>query len=125
MYGLLIEALIVASLNTIALVILGVQYAVLLGVLGALLNVLPFIGGILAALLPIMVATITKDGYNTQIGIAISYIIIQFTDNHFLIPYIVSAKVRINALLSVVAVLLGERCGGWRGCSSRSLLLAC
>ena len=55
-----------------------------------------------------MVATITKDGYNTQIGIAISYIIIQFTDNHFLIPYIVSAKVRINALLSVVAVLLGR-----------------
>jgi predicted PurR-regulated permease PerM len=115
MYGLLIEALIVASLNTIALVILGVQYAVLLGVLGALLNVLPFIGGILAALLPIMVATITKDGYNTQIGIAISYIIIQFTDNHFLIPYIVSAKVRINALLSVVAVLLGGAVWGLAG----------
>ncbi|HET6253586.1 MAG TPA: AI-2E family transporter [Puia sp.] len=115
MYGLLIEALIVATLNTIALLILGVQYAVLMGVLGALLNVLPFFGGILAALLPIMVATITKDGYNTQIGIAISYMIIQFTDNHFLIPYIVSAKVRINALLSVVAVLLGGAVWGLAG----------
>ncbi len=62
-----------------------------------------------------MVATITKDGYNTQIGIAISYIIIQFTDNHFLIPYIVSAKVRINALLSVVAVLLGGAVWGLAG----------
>src|ERR1700744_5010504 len=58
MYGLLIEASIVATLNTIALFILGVQYAVLMGVLGALLNVLPFFGGRLAALLPIMVATI-------------------------------------------------------------------
>lgn len=115
MYGLLIEAAIVASLNTIALLILGVQYAVLMGVLGALLNVLPFIGGILAAALPIMVATITKDGYNTQIGIAISYIIIQFTDNHFLIPYIVSAKVRVNALLSVVAILLGGAVWGLAG----------
>ncbi len=115
MYGLLIEAAIVATLNTIALLILGVQYAVLMGVLGALLNVLPFFGGILAAALPIMVATITKEGYNTQIGIAISYIIIQFTDNHFLIPYIVSAKVRINALLSVVAVLLGGAVWGLAG----------
>ena len=115
MYGLLIEAAIVASLNTIALLILGVKYAVLMGVLGALLNVLPFIGGILAAALPIMVATITKDGYNTQIGIAIAYIIIQFTDNHFLIPYIVSAKVRVNALLSVVAILLGGAVWGLAG----------
>jgi predicted PurR-regulated permease PerM len=115
MYGLLIEALIVATLNTTALLILGVPYAVLMGVLGALLNVLPFFGGILAALLPMMVATITKDGYNTQIGIAISYILIQFTDNHFLIPYIVSAKVRINALLSVVAVLLGGAVWGLAG----------
>ncbi|HEV3327737.1 MAG TPA: AI-2E family transporter [Puia sp.] len=115
MYGLLIEALIVASLNTIALLILGVPYAVLLGVLGALLNVLPFFGGILAALLPIIVATITKEGFNTQIGVAISYIIIQFTDNHFLIPYIVSAKVRINALISVVAVLLGGAVWGLSG----------
>jgi predicted PurR-regulated permease PerM len=115
MYGLLIEAAIVASLNTIALLILGVKYAVLMGVLGALLNVLPFIGGILAAALPIMVATITKDGYNTQIGIAIAYIIIQFTDNHFLIPYIVSAKVRVNALLSVVGILLGGAVWGLAG----------
>jgi predicted PurR-regulated permease PerM len=115
MYGLLIEALIVASLNTIALLILGVPYAILLGVLGALLNVLPFFGGILAALLPIIVATITREGYNTQIGVAISYIIIQFTDNHFLIPYIVSSKVRINALISVIAVLLGGAVWGLSG----------
>ncbi len=115
MYGLLIEGLIVAALNTLALVILGVPYAILLGVLGALLNVLPFIGGVIAVLLPVIVATITKDGFNTQIGIIISYIIIQFTDNHFLIPYIVSAKVRINALISIVAVLLGGAVWGLSG----------
>lgn len=115
MFGLLIEGAIVASLNTIALLILGVKYAVLLGVLGAILNVLPFIGGILAAALPIIVATITKEGYNTQIGVAISYMVIQFTDNHFLIPYIVSAKVKINALISVVVVLLGGAVWGLSG----------
>jgi predicted PurR-regulated permease PerM len=115
MYGLLIEGLIVASLNAIALLILGVPYAILLGVLGAILNVLPFFGGILAALLPIVVATIVKDGFSTQIWIAICYVVIQFTDNHFLIPYIVSAKVRINALISIVAVLLGAAVWGLSG----------
>jgi predicted PurR-regulated permease PerM len=115
MYGLVIEGLIVASLNTAALLILGVPYAILLGVLGALLNVLPFIGGVLAVLLPILMATITKDGYNTQIAVAISYIVIQFVDNHFLIPYIVSSKVRINALISIVAVLLGGAVWGFSG----------
>ena len=115
MYGLLIEGLIVAALNTLALVILGVPYAILLGILGAILNVLPFVGGVIAIALPVIVATITKDGFNTQIGIIISYIIIQFADNHFLIPYIVSAKVKINALISIVAVLLGGAVWGLSG----------
>jgi predicted PurR-regulated permease PerM len=115
MYGLLLEGLIVATMNTIALMILGVPYAILLGILGALLNVLPFIGGILAALLPIVMATITKDGIHTQIGVAISYIVIQFIDNHFLIPYIVSSKVKINALISIIAVLLGGAVWGFSG----------
>jgi len=115
MYGLLIEGLIVAALNTIALFILGVPYAILLGILGAILNMLPFIGGVLAALLPIVVATITKDGLHTQIGVAISYIVIQFVDNHFLIPYIVSSKVKINALISIVVVLLGGAVWGLSG----------
>lgn len=115
MMGLLVEALIVASLNTAALLLLGVPYAVLLGVLGALLNVLPFIGGIIAVLLPLLVATITKDGFSTQIGIVISYAVIQFADNHFLIPYVVSSKVKINALISIVAVLLGGAVWGISG----------
>ncbi len=115
MYGLLLEGLIVATMNTIALFILGVPYAILLGIMGAILNVLPFFGGILAALLPMVVATITKDGFHTQVWIAISYIVIQFIDNHFLIPYIVSSKVKINALISIVAVLLGAAVWGLSG----------
>lgn len=115
MFGLLLEGLIVATLNTCALLLLGVKYAVLLGVLGALLNVLPFIGGILAIIPPLLIATITKDGFHTQLGITISYIVIQFVDNHFLVPYIVSSKVKINALISIVIVLLGGAVWGVSG----------
>lgn len=115
MFGLLLEGLIVATLNTTALMILGVKYAILLGLLGAILNMLPFIGGIIAVILPVIIATVTKDGFHTQLGIIISYIIIQFVDNHFLVPYIVSSKVRINALISIVIVLLGGAVWGISG----------
>ena len=113
--GLLIEGLIVATLNSIALLILGVKYAILLGVIGAIVNVLPFIGGIIALIPPLIVATITKDGIQTQIAITACYIIIQFTDNHFLIPFIVSSRVRINALISIIVVLLGGALWGISG----------
>jgi predicted PurR-regulated permease PerM len=115
MVGLLIEALIVAILNSTALLILGVKYAILLGVLGAILNMLPYIGGIIAIALPILIATVTKEGYSTQLGILIAYIIIQFIDNNFLIPKIVSSKVQINALISIVIVLLGGALWGVAG----------
>jgi predicted PurR-regulated permease PerM len=115
MVGLLIEALIVAILNSTALLILGVKYAILLGVLGAILNMLPYIGGIIAIALPILIATVTKEGYSTQLGIIIAYIIIQFIDNNFLIPKIVSSKVQINALISIIIVLLGGALWGVAG----------
>lgn len=115
MVGLLLEALIVAIMNSIALLILGVPYAILLGVIGALLNMLPYIGGIIAIALPVLMATVTKDGYSTQLGILIAYAIIQFIDNNFLIPKIVSSKVQINALVSIVVVLLGGALWGVSG----------
>jgi predicted PurR-regulated permease PerM len=115
MFGILLESLIVACLNTIALMILGVPYAILLGVFGAILNILPFIGGILAVLFPVLVATATHDGFSTQLWVIISYIVIQFVDNHFLVPYIVASKVKINALVSIVIVLLGGALWGISG----------
>ncbi len=113
--GLLIEALIVAILNSVALFILGVKYALLIGVIGALLNMLPYIGGVIAIALPVLMATVTKDGYSTQLGIIIAYSFIQFIDNNILVPRIVSSKVQINALVSIIIVLLGAALWGVSG----------
>lgn len=115
MVGLLLEALIIAILNSIALLILGVDYAILIGVIGAILNMIPYIGGIVAIALPVLMATITKDGFSTQIGIIIAYAIIQFIDNNILVPRIVSSKVQINALISILVVFLGNALWGVPG----------
>jgi len=113
--GLLIEMLIVAAMNSLALVLLGVKYGILIGVIGAILNLLPYIGGIIAIALPVLMATVTKDGYTTQLGVIIAYLVIQFIDNNILVPRIVSSKVQINALISIVVVLLGNMLWGLSG----------
>jgi predicted PurR-regulated permease PerM len=115
MVGLLLEATVVAILNSTALLILGVKYAILLGIIGAILNVLPYIGGLIAIALPVLIATMTEDGYSTQLGIVIAYLIIQFIDNNFLVPRIVSSKVQINALFSIIIVLMGGALWGISG----------
>ncbi|WP_443939499.1 AI-2E family transporter [Pedobacter sp. MW01-1-1] len=105
--GLLIETSIVAVLNSVALLVIGVQNAILIGVIGAILNLLPYIGGIIAIALPILMATLTTDGFTTQLLVIGAYLLIQFIDNNFLVPKIVSSKVQINALISIIIVLLG------------------
>ncbi|MFC4210889.1 AI-2E family transporter [Pedobacter lithocola] len=113
--GLLIETSIVAVMNSCALLILGVQNAILIGVIGAILNLLPYIGGIIAILLPVLMATLTTDGFTTQLLIIGAYALIQFIDNNFLVPKIVSSKVQINALISIIIVLLGAALWGVPG----------
>jgi predicted PurR-regulated permease PerM len=97
------------------LLLLKVEYAVLLGVIGAILNMIPYIGGIIAIALPVLMATVTKDGFSTQLGVIIAYAIIQFIDNNILVPRIVSSKVQINALFSILVVLLGGELWGVSG----------
>ena len=115
MFGLSLEALIVAAMNTSALLLIGVKYALLIGVIGALLNILPYIGGIIAIAIPLLIATITMQGYHAQLWIIAAYLIIQFIDNNFLMPYIVSSKVKINALISILIVLMGGALWGVSG----------
>jgi predicted PurR-regulated permease PerM len=115
MVGLLVEASIVAVLNSVGMLIVGVPYAILLGVMGAILNMLPYIGGLIGIALPLLMATVTRDGYATQLGVVIVFAIVQFIDNNILVPRIVSSKVQINALISIVVVLLGGALWGVSG----------
>ncbi len=115
MVGLLLEALVVSAMNSIALMLLGVDYAILLGVIGGLLNMLPYIGGLVAIALPILIVSVTKDGFTTQLGVFGAYLFIQFIDNNFLVPFLVSSRVKINAFFSIVVVLLGGALWGVAG----------
>jgi predicted PurR-regulated permease PerM len=113
--GLIIEFVLVATLNTTALLILGIDYAILLGVIGAMLNVIPYIGGIVAVAMPMIVAIATKSTAWYALYVLAAYYFIQLVDNNFIVPKIVASKVKINALFSIIAVIAGNALWGIPG----------
>lgn len=113
--GLIIEAIIVGILNTVGLLLLGIQYAILLGVLGALLNLIPYIGGIIAVGLFMMVALVTKESSWFALYVFGVHTFIQIIDNDYIVPKIVASKIKINALFSIVVVLVGNALWGVPG----------
>jgi predicted PurR-regulated permease PerM len=113
--GLLIEAGIVAILDTSALLVLGVPYAILLGILAALLNMIPYLGGIVGVGLPMAIALATMPSAWYAVYVLIIFYIIQLIDNNYIVPKIVASKVKINALFSIIVVLAGNALWGIPG----------
>ena len=112
--GLIFEFIIVAALNSAALLMLGIQYAILLGIIGALLNIIPYLGGVISVALFMLIALVTKSPAYMFYVLA-AYSIIQFVDNNYIIPKIVASKVRINALFSIIVVIAGNALWGIPG----------
>ncbi len=113
--GLVIEFVIIATLYTATLLILGIDYAILIGIIGALLNVIPYVGGFVGIALPMMVALATKDSAWYSVYVLVIFYFIQAFDNHFIIPKIVASKVKINALFAIIIVLVGNALWGISG----------
>ncbi len=113
--GLGFEAAIMAVLNTSALLIIGIEYAFLLGIIGALVNVIPYIGGLVAVALPMIVALATKSSAWYALYVLAAFYVIQLIDNNYIVPKIVASKVKINALFSIIAVFTGNALWGIPG----------
>jgi predicted PurR-regulated permease PerM len=115
MVGLLLEMGIVAVLNAIGFFIIGIEYAIFLAVLTAILNMIPYIGMVIATLICMAITLTTSNEISPVLWVAVVLFFVQLIDNNFLMPYVVSSKVKINALVSIVGVLIGGALGGVSG----------
>lgn len=113
--GLLIEAGIITVLISGGLMLLGVEYALLLGVITALLNLIPYIGILIAGTITIMATLVNSTSISLIIGVIVLNSVVQFIDNNFIVPRIVGNKVRINAMASIVGVIIGGLIAGIAG----------
>jgi predicted PurR-regulated permease PerM len=115
MLGLIIEMGIIAILNSTILLIIGVKYAIFLGVFSAILNIIPYVGIFTGILFTSLVTLTTSAHLSDIVWIVISFEIIHFLDANILMPKIVGSKVKINALITILGVVIGGTLLGLAG----------
>ncbi|MEN0048163.1 MAG: AI-2E family transporter [Bacteroidota bacterium] len=96
---------ILAVLNSLGLWIIGVDYAVFWGCLGAFLAIIPYIGTIIGGLLPLIYVLATSNGILQPIAVIVLYQVVQAVEGNFITPKIVGSNVSINTLVAIMAIL--------------------
>jgi predicted PurR-regulated permease PerM len=106
--------IIIAIAYCSAFLFLGVRYALLLGVIGAIVNIIPYLGVIITCVLTALI-TLTTNSPSTVLWSVVSIIIIHMLDTNILMPRIMISRVNINALTSIVGVITGSALWGLPG----------
>jgi predicted PurR-regulated permease PerM len=113
--GLITEMVIVFALNATGFLILGIQYAFFLALVSAMLNLIPYIGMLVANLFCMVITLVSSENIMDVVWVGVILAVVQVIDNNFLMPMIVGSKVRINALAAIVGVLVGGAICGIAG----------
>ncbi len=101
-----LDAIIVGILVSIAMSIIGVRYAVLLGFMIGLFNLIPYFGAIIAVIVAVII-TIFTGGIGQAIIMAIVVIVLQQIDANIINPKIVGSSLKMSPLLVIFAVTVG------------------
>lgn len=113
--GLMIEMLVVSVLTAVGFMIIGMKYWILLGLITGVLNLIPYIGILIAGVISVIASLTGSADLSIIIGIVIVNVVVQLIDNNLLVPMIVSSKVQVNALVSIVGIIIGGAIGGFSG----------
>jgi putative permease len=113
--GLLIEMGIVATSVSVAFSLMGLRYAILLGLITGLFNIIPYIGIFTALAISAIVTLGTSPDSTKVLWVAVTLVVTHLVDSNVLSPLVVGSKVRINALVTVLGVVIGEMIWGIPG----------
>lgn len=105
--GLLAEFLIVLLLISVLLLLLGIKYALLLALITALLNVIPYIGIYTATLLAMLV-TYANSTVSAMVTVGIVLLSVHLLDGIVLLPRIVGGRMKLNPFMMIVVVIIGD-----------------
>jgi predicted PurR-regulated permease PerM len=113
--GLIIEMVLVSVLTSIGLYIIGVQYFILLGIITGILNLIPYIGILIAGIVTILSSLTATPELTVILGVIAVNVIVQIIDNNILVPMVINSKVEINAFVSIVGIIVGGSISGIAG----------
>jgi len=113
--GMLIELVIVFSLNATGFLILGIKYPIFLALIAALLNIIPYIGMLIANIFCVLITLVSSDPSINVLWVFAILGGVQLVDNNALMPFVVGSKVKINALAIILGVVTGGALCGISG----------
>lgn len=113
--GLLIQISYMTILLGGILWLFGIKHALLIGAIFALLNLIPYVGALIGNIIGVLITLTSSTELWPVITVLAVIAGVQFLDNNILMPRIVGSKVKINALFSIVGVLLGGAIAGVSG----------
>src|SRR5947208_983004 len=111
--GNLLISLIAGGLTTIVLLIMGVPYAVALGLIVAILDLIPLAGATLAAIIVGAVAFLHS--IPAGIIVIVFFVLYQQVENHILQPVVYGRTVQLSPLVVLISVLIGAELAGVLG----------
>lgn len=112
--GQLLEAVIVGILSAIILYFIGIDYALMIGILAGICNMIPYIGPIAGTILAVIMALLSGQPVSALWAIA-GMIVVQEVDNHLLAPKILGHSVGLHPVFIMLAILIGGNVGGLIG----------
>ena len=113
--GLLTVIAIVAALNAIGLLLLGVKFAVFFAIFASVLAVIPFIGILVGATIPALITLVETGSPAKAAAVVGVFLVVQFLEGNFITPMITGSKVSINPMAAIVALILGGELWGTPG----------
>ncbi|CAN5324833.1 N/A [soil metagenome] len=111
--GNLLISLIAGTLTTIVLLLTGVPYALALGLIVAILALIPLAGATIAAIIVGSIAFL--HGITAGIIVVIFFVVYQQVENHLLQPVVYGRTVQLSPLAVLLAVLIGAELAGVLG----------
>lgn len=113
--GLLIQVTYMTVLLGGILLLIGIKHALLIGVIFALLNLIPYVGALIGNLIGVLLTLTSSTELWPVITVLGVIAVVQFIDNNILMPRIVGSKVKINAMFAIIGVLIGGTIAGVSG----------
>lgn len=113
--GVLIVMGILSVLYSILLTVIGVDHAIFFGVFAGMMNIIPFIGPLFGSILPILYALITMDSLFYPLIILLGFYVIQLFEGNLITPVIVGSQVSMNALVTLLLLVVGAQIWGLSG----------
>jgi len=105
--GRAISMSIQAVLFSTGLLIIGIENAILLGCIAALLTIIPYAGPLVGGMFPVVMSLITEDSIQPTLWVVVMLIVIQMFDNNFIEPNVVGGKVKLSALATILVLIVG------------------